>query len=156
MQHFLQMEWKYKVAVVFKYLMHIFSVLLFELCGRKNSAYCFFTHSTILWDKKEASNKCTCRCALLTGCHDAFAGGDNLTVCGAGNDHSMICLRTLQVVHGKLRPRHVGLQHQGVVMQPCHRDLKVHEELRVQAAPTQFQAAGGDVRDVQLICICGR
>lgn len=84
----------------------------------------------------------------LTGCHDAFAGRDNLTVRGAGDDHSVIRLRTLQVVHGKLRPRHIGLQHQGVVVQPCHRDLKVDEELGVWAAPAQFQAAGGDIGDV--------
>lgn len=102
-----------------------------------------------MWDKKEAYNKLVCRCVYgLTGGHDAFAGGDNLTFCSAGSDHSMICLRTLQVVHGKLRARHVGLQHQGVVAQACHHDLKVDEGLQVWAAPTQFQAAGGDVRDV--------
>ena len=42
-----------------------------------------------------------------------------------------------------------------MVAQPCHRDLEVDEELGVRAAPTQFQAAGGDVRDVQHIRIWG-
>ena len=95
-----------------------------------------------------------CVCAFgLTGSDDSFAGGDNLTHRSVGSDHSVIRLSTLQVVHRKLGARHVGLQHEGVVGQTRHHHLKVDKELGVRAAPTQLQATGGDVRDVQLFCI---
>ena len=63
----------------------------------------------------------------------------------------MVCLSALQVVHGELCARHVGLQHQGVVVQPGHHHLEVHKELGVRVGPTQLEAAGGHVRDVELI-----
>lgn len=72
---------------------------------------------------------------------------------GAGGDHGVVRLGALQVVHGQLCAGHVGLEHHGVVLQTCHHHFVVHEELGVEAAPAQFQAAGSDVRDVQLLCI---
>lgn len=90
----------------------------------------------------------------LTGSHDAFEGGEDLAVGGVGSDHGVIRLRAVQVVHSELRARHVGLQHQDVVMQASQHNLEFDEELGVGVVPAHLQAAGGDVGDVQLLCFC--
>lgn len=92
----------------------------------------------------------------LTGGHDAFTGGDNLTVLSAGGDHGMICLRAVEVVDRQLRARHVGLQDQSMVTQTCQHHLKVDEELGLRVAPVQLQATRGHVGDVQRIFVCWR
>lgn len=84
----------------------------------------------------------------LTGRHDAFAGGDDVTLRRAGGDHDVISLGALQAIHVELAARHVGLQHQGVVVQTRHGHLEVDEELGVGVAPAQFYAASRDIGDV--------
>lgn len=84
----------------------------------------------------------------LTGRHDAFAGGDDVTLRRAGSDHHVVRLGALQTVHVELAARHVGLQHKGVVAQARHRHLEVDEELGVGVGPAQFYAARRDVGDV--------
>lgn len=90
----------------------------------------------------------------LTGGHDAFTGGDNLAVCGAGCDHSVIRLRAVQLIHLQFRAGHVGLENHDMVTQARQGHLKVDEELGLWVAPVQLQAAGGDVGDVKRLFLC--
>lgn len=90
---------------------------------------------------------------LLTGYDDTLASGDSVTLCSVGCDYSMIRLSTFHVVHRNLCARHISLQHQDMVRQARHHYLKVDEVLGVWAAPAQFKAAGGDIIDVQLVCV---